>query len=76
MKKVILNIFVLIPLALFMMIYVDGESEKKIVHKMKSNHSNGSIIISSEKQAPQIKTNSEDFIAQKKNKEATITPSF
>lgn len=76
MKKVVLNVFVLIPLALFMMVYVDGESEKKIAQKAQSNHSKDSIIISSKKQAPKIKTNSDDFVAQKKNQEANIIPSF
>ena len=37
MKKVILNLFVLIPLALFMMIYVDGQSEKKVLKKKESS---------------------------------------
>ena len=76
MKKVVLNVFVLIPLALFMMVYVDGESEKKIVQKTQSDHSKGSIINSSENQVLPIKTNSDDLVNQKKNQEANILPSF
>ena len=76
MKKVVLKVFVLIPLALFMMVYVDGESEKKIVQKAQSDHSKGSIIISSENQVLPIKTNSDDLVNQKKNQEANILPSF
>ena len=33
MKKVFLNAFVLIPLALFLVVYVQGKSEKKMAEK-------------------------------------------
>ncbi len=35
MKKVLLNAFVLLPLALVMIVYVHGKSEKKLAEKSK-----------------------------------------
>ncbi len=74
MKKVILNIFVLIPLALFMMVYVDGQSEKKIVKESKTSPSKITIQHSSEKHNLPAKVIKKDLVAEKKNQKANILP--
>lgn len=76
MKKVVLNVFVLIPLALFMMIYVDGKSEKKIVKESKTSHSKITIKHSSNKQNVPAKEIKKDLVAEKKNQKANILPQF
>lgn len=59
-----------------MMIYIDGESEKKIVQKAQSNHSKSTIIVPSDFQGHPIERNNNDLVVQKKNKEANIIPGF
>jgi hypothetical protein len=74
MKKIILNIFVLIPLALFMMVYVDGQSEKKIVKESKTSPSKITIQHSSEKQKSQVAKVKKELASEDNNQKATLLP--
>ena len=74
MKKVILNIFVLIPLALFMMIYVDGQSEKKSVEDSKASHSKSTVNHSLEKQKSQVAKTKKELVSEDNNQKATVLP--
>ncbi|MBT5931717.1 MAG: hypothetical protein HOH34_00095 [Flavobacteriales bacterium] len=76
MKKVILNIFVLIPLALFMMIYVDGQSEKKSVDDSKVSHSKSTVNHSLEKQKSQVAKTKKELASEDNNQKATLLPRF
>jgi len=76
MKKVILNIFVLIPLALFMMFYVNGQSEKKAIKDSKSSHSKITVNHSSVKQKSQVTKTKKELVSEDNNQKATLLPRF